>query len=691
MPELGELLAKLAEEAEQSLAQQGVAGEAHIVRRAALRYAGSDTALEVPVTSPETMRDEFEALHKTRFGFVSPGTPVVIETAVVEAIGKASDRSKTSFVPSEVEPSQRQRRSTSSGTDGMVDREDMLPGDIVAGPVLIIDPSATTVVEPGWQAAMDALGNLILTRTEPRASAPASGTTADPVMLEIFNNLFMAIAEEMGVALQNTASSVNIKERLDFSCAIFDRDGCLIANAPHIPVHLGSMGDSIRTVIDTRSEGRDGRGMKPGDAYVLNAPYRGGTHLPDITVIIPVFVADAASPAWYVAARGHHADVGGIAPGSMPPDSKTVDEEGILIDNALLVDAGAFLEAEMRALLGSGRWPARDPDRNIADLKAQVAACTRGANELRRIGDEYGRDVIDAYMGHVMANAEEAVRRLIGTLSDGQFTYEMDNKAHVSVSVKVDRARRSALVDFTGTSGQQPNNFNAPYSICRAATLYVFRTMVDDAIPMNDGCLRPIELIVPEGSMLRPRYPAAVVAGNVETSQVITDALFAACGALAPSQGTMNNFTFGSERYQYYETIAGGAGAGPDFDGASAVQTHMTNSRLTDPEILETRFPVLLDRFAIRSGSGGAGAHRGGDGVERHIRFRERMRAGILSNRREIAPAGICGGEDAKPGVNQIVRANGSVETLGATASSDMAPGDMFVIETPGGGGFGRP
>jgi len=546
-------------------------------------------------------------------------------------------------------------------------------------------------VEPGWQAEVDKLGNLILTRKEPRVTAHAIGAAADPIMLEIFNNLFMAIAEEMGVALQNTASSVNIKERLDFSCAMFDREGALIANAPHIPVHLGSMGDSIRTIIAARADGRDGRGMKPGDAYVLNAPYNGGTHLPDITVIVPVFVDGHALPAWYVAARGHHADIGGIAPGSMPPGSVTVDEEGILIDNELLVDAGTFREAGMRALLASGRWPARDPDRNIADLKAQVAACTRGANELRRIAGEYGRQVVDAYMGYVMANAEEAVRRLIGTLSDGQFSYKMDNGAHVSVEVKVDRKGRSAIVDFTGTSEQQPNNFNAPYSICRAATLYVFRTLVDDFIPMNDGCLRPIELVVPEGSMLRPRYPAAVVAGNVETSQVITDALFAACKALAPSQGTMNNFTFGNERYQYYETIAGGAGAGPDHHGASAVQTHMTNSRLTDPEILETRFPVLLERFAIRRGSGGNGAHKGGDGVERHIRFRERMRAGILSNRREIPPAGLAGGGDAQPGVNRIIRADGGVETLTATASSEMAPGDMFVIETPGGGGYGAP
>jgi 5-oxoprolinase (ATP-hydrolysing) len=449
------------------------------------------------------------------------------------------------------------------------------------------------------------------------------------------------------------------------------------------------MGDSIRTIIEARGQARDGRGMKPGDAYVLNAPYRGGTHLPDITVVMPVFLEGEPEPAWYVAARGHHADIGGIAPGSMPPDSVTVEEEGVLIDNVLLVDAGRFLEAEMRALLGSGRWPARSPDQNVADLKSQVAACARGAAELNRVATEYGRKAIDAYMAHVMANAEEAVRRLIERLKDGHFAYRLDNGATICATVTVDRQTRSATVDFTGTSRQQPNNFNAPYSICRAATLYVFRTLVDDAIPMNDGCLRPITLVVPEGSMLNPHYPAAVVAGNVETSQAITDTLFAAMGAMAPSQGTMNNFTFGNERHQYYETIAGGAGAGPDFDGASAVQTHMTNSRLTDAEILETRYPVLLERFAIRRGSGGAGRHSGGDGVERHIRFLERMRAGILSNRREVPPAGLAGGEDALPGVNRIVRADGTVETLSATAASDMAPGDMFVIETPGGGGYG--
>jgi 5-oxoprolinase (ATP-hydrolysing) len=700
--DLEPVLDELAAEAEAALRAQGVE-EVTVSRRAALRYEGSDTTLEV--AAGLEMEAEFEALHRARFGFASDAK-VVVEAAVVEATEKSSPsreggpgaarwRGVSVCGPSssaDTPPSHASRAPPPlDGEDvPLHDRASLPAGTRIAGPAIIVDPSATTVVEAGWQAEVDPLGNLILTRAVPRAASRAIGTAADPVMLEIFNNLFMAIAEEMGVALQSTASSVNIKERLDFSCAMFDRDGRLIANAPHIPVHLGSMGDSIRTIIDARGEARDGRGMKRGDAYVLNAPYRGGTHLPDITVIVPVFVEGDETPAWYVAARGHHADVGGTSPGSMPPDSKTVHDEGVLIDNMLLVDAGRFLETDMREVLAGCAWPARDPDRNIADLKAQVAACTRGANELRRIAGEYGRDGIDAYMGHVMANAEEAVRRLIGRLESGSFEYASDNGAVVKVAVTVDRDSRSATVDFTGTSAQLPSNFNAPYSICRAATLYVFRTLVDDAIPMNDGCLGPVRLIVPEGSMLNPHYPAAVVAGNVETSQVITDALFAAMGALAPSQGTMNNFTFGNDRYQYYETIAGGAGAGPDFDGASAVQTHMTNSRLTDPEILETRFPVLLERFTVRSGSGGEGAHRGGDGVERHIRFRERMRANILSNRREVPPVGIKGGGDAKGGINQIVRADGSVETVGATASAEMAPGDMFVIETPGGGGYGR-
>jgi 5-oxoprolinase (ATP-hydrolysing) len=682
------VLADLESQARQALAAQGAAN-VQVHRRLALRYDGSDSSLEVELTEPAAMRVAFETAHRARFGFAAPDAVVVIETAIVEAIGG----SPTPFASSAVET--RDTGAPARDTNGVVDRADLQAGDAIDGPTLIVDASATTVVEPGWRATVDAQGNLILDRTSPRQAAQVTGGDADPVMLEIFNNLFMAIAEEMGVALQNTASSVNIKERLDFSCALFDAGGALIANAPHIPVHLGSMGDSIRTIIRSRGiashgEAPDGRGMRPGDVYVLNDPYHGGTHLPDITVIMPVFADDAdAAPAWYVAARGHHADIGGIAPGSMPPDSTSVDQEGVLIDDRLLVDAGRFLEEEIRALLGSGPWPARNPDRNVADLKAQVAACARGAAELRRIAGEYGRDVVDAYMARVMANAEEAVRALIGSLRDGRFDYPMDNGAHVSVAVTVDPAARAATIDFTGTSAQLPDNFNAPYSIARAATLYVVRTLVDDAIPMNDGCLTPITLIVPEGSMLRPHPPAAVVAGNVETSQVLCDALFAAFGALAPSQGTMNNFTFGDETRQYYETIAGGAGAGPGHHGASAVQTHMTNSRLTDAEILETRFPVLVERFAIRRGSGGAGKWRGGDGVERRIRFREPLHAAILSNRRSVPPAGIVGGGDAAAGVNSVIRADGRKEVLSSTASAEMAPGDTFVILTPGGGGFG--
>jgi 5-oxoprolinase (ATP-hydrolysing) len=679
--DLDTVQAELAQDAAAALRARGVENP-EIRRRAALRYEGSDTALEVEV-APD-MRADFEQAHHTRFGFTADA-PIVVETAIVEAVGKGEGLTASPA------------RSPSQPTAGhqpireeVIDREALSPGDTIPGPAIIIDPSATTVVEPGWQAEVDAYANLILKRIQPREAAPALGTEVDPVMLEVMGNLFMAIAEEMGVALQNTASSVNIKERLDFSCAVFDRDGNLIANAPHIPVHLGSMGDSIRTVIEARGEGKDGRGILAGDVYVLNAPYRGGTHLPDITVIMPVFAGQAdAAPAWFVAARGHHADIGGIAPGSMPPDSRTVHEEGVLIDNFLLVDSGRFREAELRELLGSGEWPARKPDRNVADLKAQIAACARGAAELKRVASEYGRGVIDAYMAHVMAYAEEAVRRLIGRLEDGYFKYEIDNGAAVCVSIMVDRAARSAIVDFAGTSDQQANNFNAPYSICRAATLYVFRTMVDDPIPLNDGCMRPITLKVPEGSMLNPNYPAAVVAGNVETSQVVTDCLFAAARALAPSQGTMNNFTFGNATYQYYETIAGGAGAGPDFDGADAVHTHMTNSRLTDPEILETRLPVLLERFAIRRGSGGPGRHHGGDGIERHIRFLEPMHAAMLSNRRRVPPRGIEGGGDAQPGVNKVVRTDGSEELLTATDAAEMAAGDMFVIETPGGGGYG--
>ena len=661
-------LLQLEEQASEALVQQGAPPDRiETIRRARLRAAGSDTAMEIDVASAEEMRSAFDALHRKRFGYVEDAEPIV-DALVVEASA----------------------RRRAAGIDASTGSADAHSAEEFVGPALIFDPSSTTVVELGWRAERAADGTLVVTRAVPLERTKAIGTEVDPVRLEIFNNLFMAIAEDMGVALQSTATSVNIKERLDFSCALFNREGALIANAPHIPVHLGSMGESIRTIIDTRGRSRDGRGIRRGDAYVLNDPYRGGTHLPDITVIVPVFYADAdEEPSAFVAARGHHADIGGIAPGSMPPDSRTIDEEGVLIDNELLVDEGHFREAEMRALLGSGQWPARNAGRNISDLRAQLAACVRGAETLCESVAEYGADVVDAYMAYVLANAEESVRRLLSRLENGEFRYEMDNGACVQVKISIDKAARSATFDFTGTSAQLADNFNAPFSIVRAASLYVVRTLIDDAIPMNDGCLRPIGLVVPDGSMLNPAHPAAVVAGNVETSQVVTDALFAATGKLAPSQGTMNNFTFGNERHQYYETIAGGSGAGPDHDGTSAVQTHMTNSRLTDPEILETRLPVRLEGFSIRRGSGGEGQHRGGDGVARKVTFLEPMRANILANRRRIPPSGIKDGADAQPGRNWVERTDGSVETLTATASADVMPGDSFVIETPGGGGYG--
>jgi len=664
--DFSDALARLDQAAVDDLRGQGVERGAIVTnKRARLRLPGSDSSLEIDLGPVGVMRDAFHHFHRQRFGYSEPEAMPVLEALVVEAIA--------------------------SSPALMLEAAHAAAGEEIAGPSLIFDDSSTIVIEPGWSGRRASDGTLILTRSTPAQRVAAAGTAADPVRLEIFNNLFMAIAEEMGVALQATATSVNIKERLDFSCALFDATGALIANAPHIPVHLGSMGESIRVILEARGERRDGRGIRRGDAYVLNDPYRGGTHLPDITVIVPIFYDGATDPSAFVAARGHHADVGGIAPGSMPPDSRTIADEGVLIDNALMVDEGRFLEAEMRAILSRGDHPARNIDRNISDLRAQLAACVRGADTLDQTAREQGADVVAAYMNHVLANAEESVRRLLNQLGDGDFAYAMDNGAEVRVAIRIDQAARSATFDFTGTSPQLADNFNAPRSIVRAASLYVVRTLIDDVIPMNDGCLRPITLIVPENSMLSPAFPAAVVAGNVETSQVVTDALFAATGRLAPSQGTMNNFTFGNADHQYYETIAGGSGAGAEHDGTDAVQTHMTNSRLTDPEILETRLPVRLDKFAIRHGSGGKGAHKGGDGVVREITFLEPMRANILANRRKIAPRGIAGGGEALPGRNWVERADGSIEPLTATASADMTIGDRFIIETPGGGGFGSP
>lgn len=561
-------------------------------------------------------------------------------------------------------------------------RGDLAADAMLAGPVLIIDPVSTVVVEPGWRARVLAEGTLLLERVAARREQ-AAGETVDPVRLEIFAGLFMGIAEEMGAALQRSAASVNIRERLDFSCALFDAEGGLVANAPHIPVHLGSMGESIRTVIAAR------RGtMREGQVYALNDPYRGGTHLPDITVVMPVF-AGGDAPAYFVAARGHHADVGGTTPGSMPPDSRTLAEEGVVFDDVLIVEDGVMREGVVRELLAGGPYPARNIDQNIADLAAQVAACARGAEGLRQLAVQQGQGVVTHYMAHVQAHAEAMARRMIATLSDGSFRYALDDGAVVAVRVTIDAERGHATIDFTGTSEQRPTNFNAPLAVTRAAVLYVLRLLVDEAVPLNEGFLRPVTLIVPEGSMLNPRYPAAVVAGNVEVSQVVTDALLGALRAMAGSQGTMNNLTFGDESYQYYETIAGGAGAGPDHDGADAIQTHMTNSRLTDPEVLETRYPVLVEQFAIRRGSGGAGRHRGGDGTHRRIRFLKPLRAAILSNRRVVPPFGLDGGNDGQPGRNRVERADGTMQTLASTAGVEMGAGDVLVIETPGGGGCG--
>ena len=564
----------------------------------------------------------------------------------------------------------------------------------IDGPAIITERNATTVVEPGWEATLTALNHLVLERRVPRSQTFAAGTTVDPVLLEVFNNLFMNIAEQMGLQLQNTAYSVNIKERLDFSCALFDAAGHLIANAPHMPVHLGSMGESIKTVI------RENRAtMQPGDVYVLNDPYHGGTHLPDITVITPVYLADGAQPSFYVGSRGHHADVGGITPGSMPPFSTRIEEEGVQIRNFKLVERGVLREAEMLALLQSGEYPSRNPQQNLADLKAQIAANEKGVQELGKMVQQFSLPVVQAYMGHVQDNAEESVRRAITRLKDGAFTLPLDNGAQISVAVKVDAASRSATIDFTGTSAQQSNNFNAPTAVCMAAVLYVFRTLVQDDIPLNAGCLKPLNVIIPPGSMLNPLPPAAVVAGNVETSTCITNALLGALGVMAASQCTMNNFTFGNASHQYYETISGGSGAGGVFDdagalvggfgGTSVVQTHMTNSRLTDPEILEFRFPVRLDSFAIRANSGGGGRWAGGNGGVRRIRFLAPMTASILSNGRHHGAFGMDGGKAGAPGVNKVVRANGRVELLDHIGQAEMQPGDVFEIHTPGGGGFG--
>ncbi len=691
--DLAQAASELAEQARAALIAQGEA-VADVQVKARIRYAGSDSGVDLPLAPPEVLARGFSEEQARRFGFAIAGADLVVDALLAEAVGEtpalptagnappAAGGGPAHIATHDIYIGHRWQRCT------FYNRAALPTGWRIAGPAVIIDSAGTTLVEPGWQGDVDAAANLVLTRLAPAAktTAPVSAAAPDPIRLELFANRFMAIAEEMGEALKTTAWSVNIKERLDFSCALFDAEGHLIANAPHMPVHLGSMGDSVRTVMGKWAG--SARGIHAGDSFVLNNPFAGGTHLPDVSVVTPVFV-DGPAPSFWVAARGHQADIGGITPGSMPPDSRSIDQEGVLIDNILLIDQGKFLEAEMLALLGSGPWPARDPARCIGDLKAQTAACTRGAQALVALCQSEGEPVVAAFMCHVQDNAEEAVREAISRLADGERSVEMDNGAYIKVAVRIDPASRSATIDFTGTSPQLPDNFNAPFSVAQAAVLYVFRCLAGNDLPMNDGCMRPLKLIVPEGSMLRPQAPAAVVAGNVETSQIITDALFGALGVIAASEGTMNNFTFGNAAHQYYETICGGAGAGNGFAGASAVQTHMTNSRLTDPEVLESRFPVLVEDFSTRPCSGGKGHWPGGDGVIRRIMFREAMTASLLSGRRRTRPFGLAGGSDALPGSARVERRDGRVETLAACDRAELAPGDMIVIETPGGGGYG--
>jgi 5-oxoprolinase (ATP-hydrolysing) len=683
---------RLAGEAVREVAAQGLAKSAiGVETRVHLRYAGTDTALIVAAGPTDKMRRAFERAHKARFGFIDRGRSLVIEAVTAEAVGGGARFVERVKKPTRVKLP-RPVRETSFFSAGKSHcarvylRAALGIGHKVPGPALIIEPHQTIVVEEGWRAEVTPKNHILLERAAPPRRRHPIGTEADPVLLEIFNNLFMSIAEQMGVALQNTASSVNIKERLDFSCAIFDGEARLVANAPHMPVHLGSMDRSVESVI-AKNKGR----IRPGDVYALNAPYAGGTHLPDITVCTPVFDKRGRNILFWVAARGHHADVGGVAPGSMSPRATNIVEEGVYIDNFKLVEHGRFREKEIAALLEGAPYPARNVAQNIADLKAQVAANARGAALVEKMIADFSLPVVSAYMRHVQDNAAESVARVVAKLHDSEFACEMDQGTWIKVKISVDRARRQAKVDFTGTSPQQPTNFNAPEPVTRAAVLYVFRVMVEDEIPMNAGCLRPLEIILPAGSLLSPEYPAAVVAGNVETSQAVTDCLFGALGAMASAQGTMNNLTFGNARTQYYETIASGAPAGPGFSGASGVQTHMTNSRLTDPEVLELRFPVVLEDFHIRRGSGGRGEFHAGDGTQRTIRFLEKMDLAILSGHRRIKPFGLAGGEPGELGRNFVRRLDGRIEELAGCDQTMLEAGETVTIVTPTGGGWGVP
>ena len=658
--------------------------------RLQIRYDGSDSALSIKFDSIDKLIIAFEDAHRTRFGFISKEKQLIVESIQVETVSKSElivqNKTRNTNTVHKLLATKQVVMNGKSQETAFYNRDQVATEIPLLGPAVIVENTSTIIIEPGWQAELSANNDFILKRAKPLARQHAIGTSVDPVMLEIFNNLFMNVAEQMGTVLENTAASVNIKERLDFSCAIFTPKGDLVANAPHVPVHLGSMSDSIKTIIRENY-----KTMMPGDAYLMNAPYNGGTHLPDITLIKPVFDILDEKVVFYVASRGHHADIGGITPGSAPAHSTHVEEEGILIDNFKLVSESKFLESEINELLNSGPYPSRNSDQNIADLKAQVAACEKGAQELNRVINQYSLKVVHAYMQHVQDNAEESVRRVIDVLKDSDFTYKMDDGHQIRVAIKVDKLNRCATIDFTGTSSQHPGNYNAPTAICYAAVLYVFRCLIDDDIPLNSGCFKPLNIIIPVASMINPVYPAAVVAGNVETSQYIVDALFGALGTMAASQGTMNNYIWGNNRIQNYETICGGSGASAKQNGCNAVQTHMTNTRLTDPEVLEWRFPVRLETFEIRKNSGGKGKHKGGEGVNRQMRFLESMTVNIIAGHRIVPPYGIAGGEPGAVGENYVVHSDQKVTNIGTKGQIEVNKNDIFILKTPGGGGYGNP
>jgi 5-oxoprolinase (ATP-hydrolysing) len=689
---VAEALSDLETGAVQEVLGQGIARDRiTIERRVHVRYEGAHQPLAVEHGDEAQLRQRFADAHRARFGFAVERDDLIVEAVALEAIGASDvivERPIACGPDAAARPITTVRMHTRDGwlDTPLYDRSKLGPGDALEGPAIIIEPTGTNVVEEGWSAEITNLGHLVLTRTAARMRREQLGTEADPIMLEVFNNLFMSIAEQMGATLENTAYSVNIKERLDFSCALFDPGGNLVANAPHVPVHLGSMSEAVRTVLRLNAGN-----LKPGDSIMLNNPYNGGTHLPDVTVVTPVFSRDGARILFVVASRGHHADIGGKTPGSAPPDSRHIDEEGVLIDNFKMVDQGRLRDAETRSLLASGHYPCRNVDQNMADLRAQIASNETGVREILRMVEQFGQSVVDAYMRHVQDNAEAAVRKAIDTLRDGEFHYPMDSGAAIHVAVRVDRATRSATIDFTGSSAQSEYNYNAPLAVCRAVVLYVFRTLSQSEIPLNEGCLKPLTIITPEGTMLNPRYPAAVIAGNTEVSQAATNALFGALGMLAGSQGTMNNYVWGNARLQNYETICGGTGAGDGFAGASAVHSHMTNTRMTDPEILEWRFPVRLEAFGIRHGSGGAGRWRGGDGAIRRMRFLEAMTVTTLGSHRRVPPFGLAGGKPGSCGVDIVERADGTVEHLEGNDRRELQPGDLYHMETPAGGGYGRP